>query len=267
MTTPGPVQSTAMIASKILAANWKAHGRSEMLRQWCANAPASTNMVEVIFCPPTAYLAAIGNHTQRFSLGAQNVSAYEEGARTGETTAGMLSDLGCNSVIIGHSERRTLFGEQNAALASKVDQALSAELNIIFCIGENAQQRTQKQTLPVLQKQLAFLVHKVGQYANQLTIAYEPLWAIGTGTAAQPAQVYETHRALRAWLLRSCGEQALRIPLLYGGSVNGDNATALLANHEVNGLLVGSASLNMDTFRRIYHACITATSGMDLKTT
>ncbi|MHB9099526.1 MAG: triose-phosphate isomerase, partial [Syntrophales bacterium] len=186
-------------------------------------------------------------------LAAQNLHEAEKGAYTGEISAGMLREAGCASVIIGHSERRTLFGEGDALINRKLRAAITAVLKPIFCVGESLREREEDKTETIIEHQLKeglnnFTADDIGA----CVIAYEPVWAIGTGKTASPAQAEEVHRFIRAWIAGRYGQkQAAALAILYGGSVTPKNIADLMAQPDINGALVGGASLDVDSFVRI----------------
>lgn len=219
---------------------------------------AATAGVDVGVCPPFVYLAAIGEKLRGASvaLGAQNVSAEKPGAFTGETAIEMLLDVGVKWVILGHSERRQFFGDTDEVINKKVLASLERGLSVIFCIGELLADRQSNRTESVLETQLsAGLQNLTSAQMEHLVIAYEPVWAIGTGVTATPEQAEETHAFIRKWLAGRFGPSvadATRIQ--YGGSVKADNAKELLAKPDIDGALVGGASLKADQFLAIVKA-------------
>ena len=214
---------------------------------------------QVIFAPSYPLLATISpivaTHPQIF-LAAQNMHEAEKGAYTGEVSASMLKSVGCTHVILGHSERRQYFGEDNALLAKKVDQALSHGLKVIFCIGETLEQREANQTLAVNATQLSEgTFHLSADQYKELIIAYEPVWAIGTGKTASPEQAQEVHAAIRTQSAQQYGQAtADHTSILYGGSVKPANAEQLFAQADIDGGLVGGASLKSADFMAIIQA-------------
>ena len=198
--------------------------------------------VDVVVCPPYASLAAAVLALAGTEIGvfAQNCHWAPDGAFTGEVSAGMLLELGVYGTIVGHSERRALFGETDETVAKRVDAALAAGLHVIACVGETEAEREAGQTDEVLQRQLSVL-----SYDESLVIAYEPVWAIGTGKTATPAMAHAAHEVVKG---------VLDVPVLYGGSVKPDNAAELLAPRTVDGALVGGASLDLDSFSAICRA-------------
>jgi triosephosphate isomerase len=187
-------------------------------------------------------------------ISAQNASLTAEGAFTGEITVGQIKDLGINWVILGHSERRTLFGETDQVVGDKVNRALEAGLNVIACIGENLEERESGVTLDVVARQLNALKDKVTDW-SRVALAYEPVWAIGTGNVATPEQAQEVHAMIRNWLRESVSaEVADATRLMYGGSVSDANCAELIALPDVDGFLVGGASLK-PAFKTILETC------------
>ncbi|OPY12811.1 MAG: Bifunctional PGK [Syntrophus sp. PtaB.Bin001] len=186
-------------------------------------------------------------------LGAQNLHEAKEGAYTGEVSAAMLCDAGCEYVIIGHSERRTLFGETDAVINKKIIAACGSGLKPIFCIGETLAERESGKTFEVLEKQLKEGLNSLDvNDIRHLVIAYEPVWAIGTGKTATPEQAQEAHAFIRSTVGRICGADfAAERVILYGGSVNPGNISSLMLQSDINGALVGGASLNVDSFVKI----------------
>ena len=250
------------MARRAVIANWKMHGsRAEALalargvRRLLGNRTAA---VDVVLAPPLTSLETVRRAIQgsRLLLCAQNLHWQPQGAFTGEVGADMLRDAGCSHVIVGHSERRRIFGETNAEFGRKVAAALDASLKPVLCIGETLEQRRDGRTWRTLSAQLSGALKGVAKsVSGSLTVAYEPVWAIGTGTNASPAQVTEAHRWIRQALARRFGAaRAREIPILYGGSVNRDNAPELAMLPEVDGVLVGGASLDHRSFAAIVGA-------------
>jgi len=250
---------------KLVAGNWKSNGNSQFVEQLLGALKAHSDQVpsevEVAVCPPLVYLAKAEELLRgtAFLLGAQNVSAFEEGAYTGEVTASMLKDVGCQLVIVGHSERRSLLSEAEAQFADKIRLVLQAGLQPVYCVGETLEQRRRGEALKVCREQLLAGVAAVTpEDASRLVVAYEPVWAIGTGETASPEQVQEVHACLRQVLRERFGEQADLIKILYGGSVKAANARELFALPDVDGGLIGGASLVAEEFLAICKAGINA---------
>ncbi|NIL93551.1 MAG: triose-phosphate isomerase [Woeseiaceae bacterium] len=244
----------------LIAGNWKMNGATsandELVSGIIAGAPAAEN-VELLICPPFPYLAAMVAATagSKVAVGAQNVSEHAGGAFTGEVAASMLVDLGCEYVIVGHSERRTLYGESSRDVAAKFASALDAGLRPILCVGETLEERQGEQTETVIDEQLDAVIDAVGIEAfGNAVIAYEPVWAIGTGMTATPEQAQEVHAHIRARLAGHDPVVAESLQILYGGSMKGENAAGLLAMTDIDGGLIGGASLKAADFLAIAEA-------------
>lgn len=259
----------------LIAGNWKLYhgGRTGCdlaadIMQGLRSAGLPKSSVEVVVAPPFTALAAVAATVEEARLGssagprlevpveiaAQNFYPEAEGAFTGEVSAPMLVDAGCKWVIIGHSERRQLFGETDQAVAKKTATALEAGLRPIVCVGETLEQREAGQTLEVIRRQVAAFAALLAQEPGVGAIAYEPVWAIGTGKVAGPEQAQEVQAAIRVQLAETTEEFARRTRILYGGSVKPDNAAGLLACPDVDGALVGGASLKAESFLGIVRA-------------
>ena len=244
----------------LIVGNWKmyktASAARTMLRALRSEIDSITG-VEVGVAPAFTALAAAAEVLagSPLLLGAQNLHASEEGAFTGEVSAVMLVDVGARFVLVGHSERRALFGETDADVAAKLRTALAHDLMPIVCCGETLEQREAKETGEVIERQLQGALGSLeAADAGHLVLAYEPVWAIGTGRTASPAQAQEVHARIRGWLRDRFGTVADRIRVLYGGSVKPDNAAALLAEQDIDGALVGGASLESPSFAGIVAA-------------
>ncbi len=218
--------------------------------------------VNVVVCPSFPFLTAFTyaaqdeNLQSRIQLGAQNVSEHQSGAYTGEVSTQMLKESGVNYVIIGHSERRSYYNETSTLVAQKVAVALEADLTPIICIGESESERESGQTNQVLSAQLQPVIDEIGiEKFLDVVIAYEPVWAIGTGKTASPEMAQETHQFIREFLAMKQTDVANKVPLLYGGSMNAANCEQLLAQADIDGGLIGGASLKVDEFKVI---CSTA---------
>lgn len=217
--------------------------------------------VEILLFPPFIHLSVLQSLTQarpqnNFGYGAQNCHHEASGAYTGEVSAPMLRDLGCGYVLLGHSERRQYFGETNAWLAAKVDRVLETGMQPVYCCGESLEERQADRTREIVATQLREgLMHISERALQQVVIAYEPVWAIGTGRTATPEQAQEAHGFIRTVLAEHYpGEVAQAVPLLYGGSVKPSNAAGLFAQEDIDGALVGGASLKADDFMAIAQA-------------
>ncbi len=237
----------------IAIANWKSHGSFKENKIWTERFRSSRlpENIHLVICPPFPYIPQLLGLCEgmQVAVGAQNLSAYEPGAYTGEVSAEMLRDLGCEYVIIGHSERRTLYAEDDLQLVRKLKRAFECGLTPIFCVGEALQQRESSQTETVLSRQLSAVVSVLK--SRSFVLAYEPVWAIGTGKNATPEQAQQAHNFLREQLTDCLGEAADGIRIVYGGSVNPNNAEALFAERDINGGLVGGASLKAEDFLQI----------------
>ena len=242
----------------VIAGNWKMNKTvaesvafAVRLRAACDAPPRP----EVIIAPPFTALHAVAEVIRGsfIRLSAQNLHEAEKGPYTGEISGGMLRESGCTFVIIGHSERRTLFGEADDRINWKLRTALAAGLKPIFCIGESLQQREEGETETLIGQQLKEgLKNLTADDIDRLIIAYEPVWAIGTGKTASPEQAEKVHRFIREWIARRYGpECAAAMAILYGGSVTPENIAGLMAQQDINGGLVGGASLDVDSFIRI----------------
>ena len=242
----------------IIVANWKLHKTIAEARQFVAalaqQCPAPGTLDVVIAAPFTA-LAALQDQLRAtpFHLAAQDLFWENSGAYTGEISAPMLVDVGCTYVIIGHSERRQYFGETDETVAKKVAAALQAGLRPIVCIGESLAQRQAGETLAVLERQVQHGLAACPSAAmSEVVLAYEPLWAIGTGVTATPSQAQEVHGFLRTLLTQVWGESVARtVRIQYGGSVRPENIAALMAEPDIDGALVGGASLDATAFAQI----------------
>ncbi|MBI2840918.1 MAG: triose-phosphate isomerase [Acidobacteria bacterium] len=237
-----------------VAGNWKMHGTVREAAELAGGLAAQIGQIDnidVALCPPYTALSTVSEAIRgsRLRLGAQDLHWEKSGAFTGEVSAGMLVDAGCHCVIIGHSERRQFFGETEESVNRKLKSAVAAGLEAIVCVGETLVEREGGSTLGVVERQLAGGLEGAG--CDLLTIAYEPVWAIGTGKVASPEQAQEVHGFIRAWLGRRYGAAAGGIRILYGGSVKPDNIVSLSAQPDIDGALVGGASLKVDSFSDI----------------
>ncbi len=241
----------------MVAGNWKMNGLSSSVRaliEGIQQEPHLSSSIDMVVFPAAVHLSLVRDLLAGTSLawGAQNLYLGENGAFTGEISGSMLTDLGCRYVLVGHSERRALFGEDSALVAAKFQAALQARLQPILCVGETLKQRERGETEKVIQEQLAAVVKKAGISAfRQALIAYEPVWAIGTGLTATPEQAQAVHIAIRRYLAEQEVDIAQTIRILYGGSLKADNAPQLLAMPDIDGGLVGGASLEAKSFLAI----------------
>ena len=238
----------------LIAANWKMHKTVSQALAFAADLRSRLQGeagVEVAIAPPFPALAALGEALDGspISLAAQNVHPEPEGAFTGEVSAPMLASLGCTYVIVGHSERRALFGEDDALVAAKLAAVQAAGMRPILCVGETLEQREAGKTFDVLAGQLAGSLARIdAERSAEIVVAYEPVWAIGTGRTATPEIAQEAHAFVRERLAGLLGGVAEQVRILYGGSVKPENAAALLAQPDIDGGLVGGASLDPASF-------------------
>lgn len=246
-----------MTIKKLIAGNWKMNGglaaNEALLRALLAGVGQPS--ADVAVCAPAPYLAQLQGLLAGSPIdwGAQDMSAHEQGAYTGEVSAAMLRDFGCRYAIVGHSERRQYHGETDALVAAKAQRALAAGITPIVCVGETLVEREAEQTEAVVKRQLAAVIHAVAHCTSEIVVAYEPVWAIGTGKTATPEQAQQVHAVLRAQLAAATG-QPERVRILYGGSMNAANAASLLAQADIDGGLIGGASLKAPDFLQIIAA-------------
>lgn len=245
---------------KLVVGNWKMHGslafNQELLAGLMSAADVATaDGAEVAVCVPFPYLGAALQQVAgtAWQVGAQDVSLHEQGAYTGEVSAGMLADIGAKWVIVGHSERRAYHGETDQQVADKAKIALNKGLTPIVCVGETLAEREEGRTAEVVKRQLSAVIHTLGHCISQVVVAYEPVWAIGTGKTASPAQAQEVHALLRAQLAAAT-EKAGQMKLLYGGSVKPDNAVELFGQADIDGGLIGGAALKAQDFLAVCRA-------------
>ncbi|HEX9750294.1 MAG TPA: triose-phosphate isomerase [candidate division Zixibacteria bacterium] len=250
-----------MTRTPLIAGNWKMNGDIPWTRELCSALVArSTDWphIDVAVFPPFVSLSAAAKALKGSAilLGGQNMHEADSGAFTGEVSARMLLTAGCRMVILGHSERRQLFGETDEGINRKTHKALSAGLKPIVCVGERSAERESGQTHEVIERQLAeSLADMTPQTLENVTIAYEPVWAIGTGKVATVRQAAEIHGFIRGWIgQKHSKDLASRVRILYGGSVKPDNAAGLLSDSDIDGALVGGASLDADQFNAIIRA-------------
>jgi triosephosphate isomerase len=247
------------IIRPLIAGNWKMNGTRAMAATLVGKLgeglAAAAPKCEVLVCPPATLVGVLAStvHKAGIALGGQDCHAAESGAHTGDIAAAMLVDLGCRYVIVGHSERRANHGETDAIVRGKAAAAQKAGLTAIICVGETATERDRGEALAVVGRQFAGSVPD-GATASNTVIAYEPVWAIGTGRTPTVADIAAVHGHIRG-LLGARGAALAGVRILYGGSVNAKNAAAILATAEVNGALVGGASLDAEGFLTICRAC------------
>ncbi len=242
---------------KLIAGNWKMNGslaaNEALLRELLQG--LGQPRCDVAVAVPSVYVAQVQGLLQgsAVQLGVQDVSAHDAGAYTGEVAASMLRDLGVRYALVGHSERRQYHGETDALVAAKAQKALNAGITPIVCVGETLAQREAGETEAVVKRQLAAVIHAIGACTTEIVVAYEPVWAIGTGKTATPEQAQAVHAVLRAQLA-AASTQAAKVPVLYGGSMNAANAEQLLAQPDINGGLIGGAALKAQDFLKIIAA-------------
>lgn len=249
--------------AKFVAGNWKMNtSRDEavaLAKAVVAGVPATTK-TKVLVCPPFPWLTAVAEVTRGtpVAVGAQNVFHEKKGAFTGEVSPGMLRECGCEYVLVGHSERRHVLGETDSAVNQKVHTALEDGLHVILCVGETLAERERNLQERVFQRQVyAACAGLTNEQFGRLIFAYEPVWAIGTGKVATPEQAQAAHHNIRHRMAQLYGEKiAGSLPILYGGSVTAENAAGLLTQPDVDGALVGGASLKADQFLAIVKAAI-----------
>ena len=243
---------------KIVAGNWKMNTSLEDAKQLAKSLKENSlqdTSSKLVVCPPFVWIHAVSEilRDTNISVGAQNCAASASGAFTGEVSASMLKELGVEYVILGHSERRAMFGDTDAVILEKCKQALAADLQIIFCCGETLAEREAGKLENVLTTQLSTVLKGIDQLTSaNLVIAYEPVWAIGTGLTATPEQAESAHGFIRNLLVEILGnEVGLEISLLYGGSCNATNAASLFEKDNIDGGLIGGASLKSTDFLKI----------------
>ena len=240
-----------------LVANWKMNGdktSNEQLINFINDRVDKNTNIEVVICPPFTYLSQILQlKAPNIKVGAQNISDSKNGAFTGEISGSMLRDLKVDYVIIGHSERRQMYNEFNSVISKKFELAHQNMVTPILCVGESISERKSGQTFAIVQSQIKSIIEstRIELFAKSI-IAYEPIWAIGTGETASPQQAEEMHSNIRKILEDYDSDIASSIPILYGGSVNGTNSKDLFTMNNINGGLVGGASLNGEEFVEIY---------------
>lgn len=242
----------------LIIANWKMnHGVEDSLKFFAqfTRQPLNLAGVDIVICPPftSLYTAGVALQDTGIALGAQNCHFEDTGAYTGEVSAAFLRELGCDYVIVGHSERRQIFGETNADIAKKLAKALEHNVTPIFCVGETDEERKAEKTFRVIEKQMQEGLARLDrEAASRVVLAYEPVWAIGTGNTATPEQAGEVHAFIRGLLHKAYGTAVGgQARILYGGSVKPDNICSLMNQPDIDGGLVGGASLKADQFVEI----------------
>jgi len=250
-----------MVRKPFVGGNWKSNGTAESTKLLCkaltSSSAAYRNKVDVVVCPiaPQISMTTKLLYKSPLKVSAQNVSASKEGAFTGEISAGQLKDFGVNWTLVGHSERRTKYGETDAITAQKIEMCQAAGVSVIFCIGELLDEREAGKTDEVNRRQLSAVTGSIKDW-KKIVIAYEPVWAIGTGKVATPEQAQDAHEAIRKMVATAVSQEvADGVRILYGGSVTPDNCKELIVKPDIDGFLVGGASLK-PTFSEIISACV-----------
>jgi triosephosphate isomerase len=244
---------------KLIAGNWKMNGslaaNEALVKAMLEGLKGVVPFAEMALCAPAPYLAQLQTLLQGSPIawGSQDVSAHEQGAFTGEVSVTMLKDFGCRYCLVGHSERRQYHGETDAVVAAKAQRALAAGVTPIVCVGETLAEREAGETEAVVKRQLAAVIHAVAHCTSEIVVAYEPVWAIGTGKTATPEMAQAVHAVLRAQLAAAT-QHPERVHILYGGSMNAANAASLLAQPDIDGGLIGGASLRAADFLQIVAA-------------
>ncbi|WP_300317055.1 triose-phosphate isomerase [Idiomarina sp.] len=246
--------------ASLVIANWKMNGNKALAKEMVTSLRDNQEQfraVDVVVCPPFTLISDLTRecYYDDIAVGAQTVSEHESGAYTGEVSTSQLKEAGVSYVLVGHSERRQLFAESDEQINQKVKAILSANLKAVLCVGENKSQRDAGETWNVVSQQVRNALQGIAaESAGKIVVAYEPVWAIGTGETATPEQAQEVHEKLRAQVVELFGEVGNKLPLLYGGSVKPDNAKELFSQKDIDGGLIGGASLKTDDFLSICQA-------------
>lgn len=248
-----------MMRRSLVVGNWKMNGTlagSESLAKGII-AGLGSNSAEIAVCVPYVHIPGISEIVKNtgLALGSQNVADKSSGAYTGEISAAMLGEFNCKYAIVGHSERRAYYGDTNESVAARFCQAQAQNIIPILCVGETLEQREQDQTFAVIDAQMDAVIAAAGIIAfNSAVIAYEPVWAIGTGKTATDEQAQEVHKYIRNYIASKDQNVAEKIRILYGGSAKPENAKGLFAMPDIDGGLIGGASLDADSFLKVYHS-------------
>ncbi len=241
------------MTQRLVIANWKMNGDLAFLETFASSLPSLSN-VQTVIAPPAVYALRLAELAQGvFEVGLQNVGSHESGAHTGEVSAAMARDLGASVVLVGHSERRSEHAEDDKTVAAKCEQIIAAGLMPVICVGETLVEREAGKAIDRVRAQVT-AQELCLRNAKEVAIAYEPIWAIGTGKSALVTEAVQMHRAIRGVLKEIAPAAASRISILYGGSVNAENAPRLFAYPEIQGVLVGGASLDTQQFAAIIRA-------------
>ncbi len=252
-----PDLSNAVTRPALVAGNWKMNGSRVEASLLVENLLDYEFGCEVLVLPPFVYLDLVGGLLEgsQISLGGQDIDWHEQGAFTGAVSASMLKDFGCDYCLVGHSERRLIYGDSSEVVADKFVAALDGGVCPILCVGETLAEREESLTVERVTRQLEAVLKRAGSAGlRRGVIAYEPVWAIGTGKSASPLQAEEVHAGIREWLAAEDAGLAASVRILYGGSVNGENAAELLRQENIDGALVGGASLKATQFAAICEA-------------
>jgi triosephosphate isomerase len=248
-----------MMRQSLVIGNWKMNGTrasADSLAQGIM-AGLGENTAGIAICVPYVFLPDVAETIKdsRLALGSQNIADKASGAYTGEVSASMLSEFGCAYALVGHSERRSYYGDTDASVAARFCQAQTQNIIPVLCIGETLEEREQEQTFAVVEKQLDAVIELAGIAAfDNAVIAYEPVWAIGTGKTASDEQAQEVHKHIRQYIAAKDQAIADKIGILYGGSAKPDNAKGLFSMPDIDGGLIGGASLDAESFLKIYHS-------------
>jgi triosephosphate isomerase len=248
-----------MMRRSLVVGNWKMNGTLASAKSLVEGILAGLGNIEgdIAVCAPYLQIPAVSELVKgtKLALGSQNVADKASGAYTGEISAAMLAEFGCQYAIVGHSERRSYYGDTNESVAARFIQAQTQNIIPILCVGETLEQREQNETFAVIDEQLDAVIKAAGIEAFRgAVIAYEPVWAIGTGKTATDDQAQEVHAYIRNYFAKQNQDIAAKLQILYGGSCKPDNAKALFAMPDIDGGLIGGASLDADSFLKIYHS-------------
>ncbi len=245
---------------KIVAGNWKMNGSLQFAKKLMEDLSLISGelkgLVDVVVAPPFVFLSdVVKNKGSEIGVASQNVSSFESGAFTGEISAEMLAEIGCQYCIVGHSERRALFGETDQVVSKKIEKLLEKNITPILCVGETLEQRDAGEALDIIRSQLDIALRDLNnQQLERVVVAYEPVWAIGTGKTATPEQAQSVHGFIREELAVKSKLVAELMPIIYGGSVNATNAKELFSMADIDGGLIGGASLKFEDFAEICRA-------------
>lgn len=251
-----------LVDRKVVIGNWKMNGSQGfnhgLVKELIRLESTIENSAEIVICPPLCYLSQCQElllFSKKIRLGAQTCSEFEEGAFTGEVSINMLKDFNCHYVLVGHSERRSIMGETNEIIAKKCKASLNKGMQTVLCVGESQEEYDQGKTHSVIKSQIVSVINELNDaQLSRLIIAYEPVWAIGTGKTATPEIAQSVHHFIRQVISEKCVSTSEKIMILYGGSVKPDNAVLLFQQPDIDGGLIGGASLNANDFISICRA-------------